>query len=75
MKSGGYRSSAAKNKAIIVVAHAILIIIWHVLATGTPYRDLGADYLDRRLDPERETRRLIARLEALGHHVSIQPAA
>jgi transposase len=36
MKSGGYRSSAAKNKAIIVVAHAILIIVWHVLATGTP---------------------------------------
>jgi hypothetical protein len=55
MKSGGYRSSAAKNKAIIVVAHAILIIVWHVLATGTPYHELGADYFDRRLDPERET--------------------
>ena len=27
MKSGGYRSTSAKNKAIIVVAHAILIII------------------------------------------------
>ena len=49
MKSGGYRSSAAKNKAIIVVAHAIFIIVWHVLATGTPYHELGADYFDRRL--------------------------
>jgi transposase len=48
MKSGGYRSSAAKNKAIIVVAHAILIIVWHVLATGTPYHELGADCFDRR---------------------------
>jgi transposase len=75
MKSGGYRSSAAKNKAIIVVAHAILVIVWHVLATGTPYRELGADYFDRRLDPERETRRLIAKLEALGHQVTLQPAA
>ena len=75
MKSGGYRSSAAKNKAIIVVAHAILIIVWHVLATGTPYHELGADYFDRRLDPERETRRLIAKLEALGHQVTLQPAA
>jgi len=74
MKSGGYRSSAAKNKAIIVVAHAILVIVWHVLATGTPYNELGADYFDRRLDPERETRRLIAKLEALGHQVTLQPA-
>ena len=59
----------------MVVAHAILVIIWHVLATGKPYDDLGADYFTRRLDPERETRRLIARLEALGHQVSLQPAA
>jgi transposase len=74
MKSGGYRSTSAKNKAIIVVAHAILIIVWHVLATGTPYQELGADYFDRRLDPERETRRLIAKLEALGHQVTLDAA-
>ena len=43
-----------------MVAHALLVIIWHVLATGTPYDELGADYFTRRLDPERETRRLIA---------------
>ena len=76
MKWGGYRSPLAKNKAIIVVAHAILVIIWHVLATGKPYGDLGADYFTRRQDPGRETRRLIARLEALGHRVTIEdPAA
>jgi transposase len=75
MKWGGYRSQIAKKKAIIVVAHALLVIIWHVLATGTPYDELGADYFTRRLDPERETRRLIAKLEALGHTVSLQPAA
>src|SRR5262249_6091068 len=75
MNAGGYRSSAAKNKAIIVVAHAILIIAWHVLATGTPYRELGAGYFDRRLDPGRETRRLIAKLEALGHQVTLDTPA
>jgi transposase len=75
MKWGGYRSQLAKKKAIIVVAHAILVIIWHVLATGKPYDELGEDYFTRRADPERETRRLIARLEALGHTVSLQPAA
>jgi transposase len=75
MKWGGYRSPTAKKKAIIVVAHTILVIIWHVLATGRPCDDLGADFFARRLDPGRETRRLIAKLEALGHQVSLQPAA
>jgi transposase len=75
MKWGGYRSSIAKSKAIIVVAHAILVIIWHVLATGKPYDELGADYFTRRLDPERETRRLVARLEALGHAVTLDEVA
>jgi len=75
MKWGGYRSQIAKNKAIIVVAHALIVIIWHILATGKPYEELGADYFTRRLDPERETRRLIARLQALGHRVTLQDAA
>jgi transposase len=75
MKWGGYRSAIAKNKAIIVVAHAILVIIWHVLATGKPYEELGGDYFTRRLDPERETRRLVAKLQAMGVHVTIEPAA
>ena len=58
-----------------MVAHALLVIIWHVLATGRPYDELGEDYFTTRLDPERETRRLIARLEALGHAVTLEPAA
>jgi hypothetical protein len=74
MKWGGYRSSTAKNKAI-VVAHALVVIIWHILATGKPYHELGADYFTRHLDPERETRRLIARLEAPGHHVTLKDTA
>jgi hypothetical protein len=32
-------------------------------------------YFTRRLDPERETRRLIAKLEALGHRVTLEDAA
>ena len=63
MKWGGYRSPTAKKKAIIVVAHAMIVIIWHILATGKPYHELGADYFTTRLDPERETRRLIATLK------------
>jgi hypothetical protein len=51
----------------------VALIIWHVLTTGRPYCDLGADYFDRRTDPARETQRLIARLESLGHHVTLEP--
>ena len=75
MRNGGYRSRSARNKAIITVAHAILVIIWHVLTTGKPYHELGADYFDRKIDPDREAQRLIARLEALGKHVTINDAA
>jgi transposase len=75
MKWGGYRSATAKKKAIVVVAHALVVIIWHILATGKPYHELGAGYFTSRLDPGRETRRLIAKLEALGHQVTLQPAA
>jgi transposase len=50
------------------------VIIWHVLATSQPYADLGPDFYTRRADPEKETRRLIARLEALGHMVALTAA-
>ena len=75
LRCGGYRNPAAKKKAIIAVAHTLLVIIWHMLATDTPYTDLGPDFYDRRTDPERETRRLLAKLQALGHTVTITPAA
>jgi transposase len=75
LRFGGYRNPAAKKKAILAIAHTLIVIIWNVLATDSPYTDLGADFYDRRNDPERETRRLIAKLEALGHTVTIEPAA
>ena len=54
----------------------MIVIVWHVLAETTAYRDLGADYFTRRLDnPEARKRRLIRELEALGHKVTVEPAA
>jgi Transposase IS116/IS110/IS902 family len=75
MKWGGYRSRTAKKKAIVVVAHALIVIIWHILATGKPYHELGAGYFTSRLDPEREARRLLAKLQALGLRVTVEDAA
>lgn len=62
------------NRATVAVAHSILVAVWHMLQTGEVYRELGADYYLRR-DPARQTRRLVAQLERLGHTVVLQEAA
>jgi transposase len=64
-----------ENRAAVAVAHSIIVAAWHMLNTGQRYEDLGADYFRDRSEPEAEARRLIRRLETLGHHVSIQPVA
>lgn len=64
-----------KKKAIIAVAHSILVIAYHVLHDQVDYQDLGGDYFTKRTDPQRRTRQLVRQLEALGHTVTIQPAA
>ena len=61
------------KKALGAVKHSMLVACWHMLSTGELYRDLGGDYFRKR-DPERITKRLIAQLEALGHHVTLQEA-
>ena len=63
-----------EGKAIFAVAHSMIVIIWHVLANGVDYDDLGGDYFERR-DPTIEIRRHIAALERLGQHVTLNPAA
>jgi hypothetical protein len=46
---------------------------WHMLTSGEVYRDLGGDYYQRR-DPARQVRRLVAQLESLGQHVTLEAA-
>jgi transposase len=73
-----YRQIAARrgpNKATVAVAHSILVAAWHMLSTGQTYDDLGADYFASRRSPEAETRRLVKKLQALGHYVTLAPAA
>lgn len=64
-------SRRGKQRAIVAVAHSILVTIYHMLKTHRPYQDLGADYFNR-LDPERLARSLVKRLEALGHTVTLE---
>ena len=63
-----------KKRAIVAVAHALLSTGYMLLLTERKFSDLGEDYFDR-LDRERLTKRLVKRLEKLGHEVSIRPAA
>jgi transposase len=62
------------KRALGALKHTIIGAIWHMLSTGETYRDLGGDYLTNR-DPERQTKRLVAQLERLGHHVTLQQGA
>jgi transposase len=65
-----------KLKALVAVARSILVIVWHLLAEPTArFHDLGADYHASRIDTGRKTRNLVRQLEALGHKVTLQPAA
>ena len=38
---------------------------------GTKYKELGVDYFDKR-EKDQATRRLVKRLEQLGHQVTLQ---
>lgn len=68
------RTRRGPKRAAVATGHAVLVAVWHILERRVPFHNLGADYNDRRRDPTIETRRLIARLEHLGHHVTITPA-
>ena len=68
------RGQLGHGRALGAVKHSILCACWHMLSTGELYADLGGDYYTR-LNPERQTRRLVAQLERLGHTVTLQEAA
>jgi transposase len=63
-----------KDKAIMAVAHSILVCIYYVLRDKRPYTDLGADYFDQ-LDAARLERYHVQRLEQLGFTVTLTPQA
>ncbi len=66
-----FAATRGSKRAILAVAHTILTIGYHMLQRGTAYQDLGSNYCDQ---PHilRTTKRLVKRLEALGHRVILQ---
>lgn len=62
-----------QKKAIVAVAHSILVICYHIIKRKEPYQELGGDYFDKRR-PEATAKRLMKRLEQLGFNISVEPA-
>jgi transposase len=62
------------KKAIVAVAHSILVIAYHVLRDGVSYRELGGDYFDH-LNADRLARYHTRRLAALGYAVTLTKCA
>ena len=63
-----------KKRAILAVAHSILIIAHSLLKKGSTYEDLVPNYFDER-SKEATTRRAVRRLERLGYKVTLELAA
>jgi transposase len=80
IRSPGYLKSryhricghAGKMKAIVAVAHSMLVAIYHMLSDKQTYRDLGADFFRKR-DRQQLKESLTRRLENLGFEVDVRP--
>lgn len=63
-----------KKRALMAVAHSMLIIGYHVLNTGQGYRELGGNYLEQ-INKEQLQRYFVKRLQRLGLQVTLEPVA
>ena len=72
-----YRRIAArrgKKRALVALAHTILVIVYQILTRREPDQELGGTYFDER-ERQRVEQRLVHRLERLGYQVTLQHSA
>jgi transposase len=62
------------GRAIIATAHSILVAVYHMLKSNTPYRERG-HHQPTDAEKTRIAKRLRKRLELLGYDVQIEPKA
>ncbi len=60
-----------RKKALVAVAHSLLVIIYHVLQSDQSYTELGGDYFDRH-HVEQQRDYYIRRLHMLGLRVNVE---
>jgi transposase len=63
-----------KKRALVAVAHSILVMSYFMIKRHEPYCELGSDYFDRRR-PETTAKRLVSRLEHMGYQVSLHQSS
>ena len=66
------RARRGPLRAAVAVGHKILIAAYHMLATGSVFKDLGAGYLDQ-ARRNQTTKSLVRRLNRLGYQVMLVP--
>lgn len=79
-KKDGYLSAQFKRlaarrgvkRAVMAVAHTMLIIGYHMLKTGQGYHELGGNYFEQ-INKDQLQRYFVKRLQRLGLKVSLEP--
>jgi len=61
------------KRALMAVAHTMLVIGYPMLKTGQGYRELGGNYLEQ-INKDQLQRHFVKRLEKLGFKVTVEPS-
>ena len=73
----GIKGRRGSKKAAVAVGHSILVIAYHILKREEPYEEFGEEHYrkqQRRCSKEASyTKRLVRKLERLGHKVALEP--
>ena len=59
-----------KKRALIAVGHSILKSVYHIIGRKEKYKELGADYLNSKIEAKRKSY-LKKELEKLGYQVDL----
>jgi transposase len=64
------------KRAIVAVAHSLLVTVHCLLSRPEEYSDLGADYFARKQESaQTQAQKMVEKLKRLGYHVDLRPAA
>jgi len=63
-----------KKRALIAVGHKILIMAYHILKNGVPYKELGKHYLIHRRE-DKIVKSHVKRLQDIGYEVELKKVA
>lgn len=77
MRARFYRIAKRRGyeRAVYAVGHHLLVVIWWMLTERVAYTEMGDDYQQRSIDPDRRRRYLVEQLEQLGLKVTLETAA